>query len=322
MRAACRIRCRCGRRRRACPASPLPRTCGNALVTRPLVAPRLTSRSASSGTRTVIDPDVVSMCTSRANGLSRSQVTAPEMVRACTRSADDSARLISPETVSMTRSPATPIASIEPETVLVRTVPPSPITVIEPLVTSTVTPRRSPEATTEPADHRQARRDRRRDRDDDVGGEVAPAGEEPPERAGPLPPAAVSSGAARRARRSRCVTVMPLRPTLLTSMRAGPSVPTTRSLPCANHTSSCVDLAVEGQPLWAVDEPSSHSVPPHPGQSILATTVAIHRNTTRDTSRLSPAPPVKSPTVDAGRSPVRMCAWLGTRARRWRGSSA
>src|SRR6185437_3887093 len=46
------------------PGRPDPRTCGKALVTRPLVAPRVTSRSASSGTRTVIEPDVVSMCTS------------------------------------------------------------------------------------------------------------------------------------------------------------------------------------------------------------------------------------------------------------------
>ena len=157
------------------PGRPLPRTCGKALVTRPLVAPRLTSRSASSGTRTVIEPDVVSMCTSWANGLSRSQVTDPEIVRARTRSADDSARLISPETVSMPRSPATPIASIEPEIVLVRTVPPRPITVIEPLVTSTVAPSAQAGGHDRARDHRQAGGDRRRDRDDDVGGVVAPA---------------------------------------------------------------------------------------------------------------------------------------------------
>ena len=99
------------------PGIELPRICGNALVTRPLVAARLTSRSASSGTRMVMEPDVVSSRTSCANGLSRSQVMRPEIVRATTRSADDSARAISPETVFMPRSPATPIASIEPDTV-------------------------------------------------------------------------------------------------------------------------------------------------------------------------------------------------------------
>ena len=66
-------------------------------------------------------------------------------------SADEPAMLISPETASIARSPATPTASIEPEMVLARTVPPRPMRAIDPLVTSATARARRPEATMSPA---------------------------------------------------------------------------------------------------------------------------------------------------------------------------
>jgi hypothetical protein len=202
-------------------------------VIRPDLVCRWTVRSLSSRTRTVTLPEVVPSRISLRRGLSRSQVIEPETVRACTRSAGLSARISSPETVSMVRSSATPSASTGPEISLATVRPPSPISVMRPEVTSTNVSWRRPEAITVPSMRwRSARAS--------IGTaiETSTRWRRPNWISQRRKPGHLGIRSCRtESRPPRSSTMIGLVPALAISTRAGPSVPTTLSRPDMRYTS-------------------------------------------------------------------------------------